>query len=187
MWEPIIAYRIFITEQTLRKYGAKINPKVGELIESMFDMQFKLNDQALKQQNFDLSKSVLKFLNSFIPVYGKNTPKSVLQYDLSKICSDQINLKQTQRRENQEPEIILPHVIKIWRNLYEIQNQRNDMIDAHPGIHIKLMDQFNEVADYCYETISKCSSIDSSTEQAIFELTGCMDECKQSITFLLCF
>lgn len=181
MWEPIIAYRIFITEQVLQKYDANIDPNVSQLIESMFDMQFKLNDLALKQQNFELSKSVLGFLNSFIPSYGKGAQKSVLQYELAKICSDQINLKQKQGEENQDPRIILPHLIEIWTNLHEIQKQQNKMIKTYPDIHVKLMDQLNEVTDYCHETVLKCSSIDSSTEQFIFELTGCMDECEQLI------
>lgn len=180
MWETIIAYRIFITEQALKKYGAKSDSTVSQLVESMFDMQFKLNDHALKQQNLELSKSVLKFVHSFRSVYGEDTQRSVIQYELAKICTDQIDLEKM--REKQQPEAILPNLVQIWGKLHEIQKQHSGMLQNHPDICIKLVNQFNEVTDICHETVLKCSSIDSSTEQAIFELTGCMDECRHTIS-----
>lgn len=175
MWEAIITYRIFITEQALRKRSGKSDSVVGDLIESMFDMQFKLNELALKQQNFELSNSVLKRLDSFKSFYGENTQKSNLHYDLAKICFDRINVRQEQ---NQSPDVILPDLLRIWADLQGIQKRHAATLNTHPDIQIKLMDQLNEVTNHCRETVSKCSSVDTATEQVIFELTGCMDECE---------
>lgn len=180
MWESLISYRIFVTEHALVKFNPKSHPIVDRLIESMFDMQFKLNEIAIQQQNIELSNSVLGRLDSFRRIYGKSTVKSVLQYDLARIRRDRIKcMKQT----NATPKTNFDSLIRIWMDLHQFQRNHSTELNANPNIHIKLFEQFNELmTDHSQDLISNCKTTDPSTRQQLIELTASVGYCKYSIT-----
>lgn len=174
MWESLISYRIFITEHALEKFNPKDHPIVDRLIESMFDMQFKLNEIAIQQQNVELSNSVVGRLDSFRRIYGKSTLKSVLQYELTRIRRDRIKcMKQTNANTH------FDSLLRIWMDLQQFQRNHSTELDANPNIHIKLFEQFNELmTNHSQDLISNCKSVDPSTRQQLIELTACVGYCK---------
>lgn len=173
-WESLISYRIFITEHALDKFSSKTDPILVRLIESMFDMQFKLNEIAIEQHNIELSDSVLGRLNSFRHAYGNSTSKSVLQYELATIRRDQMKCIKC---ADANPETALQHLFEAWASLRQFQNCNDAVFDANPDIKLKVLDLFNEMTDHSREITSKCTTIDASMKQKIVELTDCVDGC----------
>lgn len=183
MWEALVAYRIFVTEQALEKFQPKTAPIVDRLIESMFDMQFKLNEIAVQQQNIELSNIVLRRLDSFRNVYGRNTPKSVVQYELATVKQQQI---MWMNEKNLDPNIALTNLLDIWSNLRQLHYGRRNILDTNPDIQIKIMEQFNQITDNTNDIISKCKTIDQTEKLKIAEFTGSchFDDCKWISTTL---
>lgn len=177
MWEALISYRIFITEHALGKFSQQNTPIVDRLIESLFDMQFELNDMAVKQQNIGLSKTVLGRLNSFRLAYGRNTPQSVIRYELANIRQKQIEwigLKQTNQTDS---EVILEQFLDIWNELQSFREKNSTILKVNPDIEIKVFHQINDVVQHSNEILLETDLVDSTTQGKISELTGCMDEC----------
>lgn len=181
MWEALISYRIFVTEHVLEKFHPNTAPIVDRLIESMFDMQFKLNEIAVQQQNIELSNTVLRRLDHFRTVYGRNTLKSVVQYELAVVKQNQIKWT---LQKNSDPKVAFMDLVNVWRELRELQDGRRNILDTNPDIRMKVLDQFNEITHHANKIVSKCDTIDDAMKQKIAELTGAWDDCKFYIFML---
>lgn len=169
MWEALISYRLFVTEQALKKFPHKTAPIYGRLIESMFDMQLKLNEIAVQQQNIELSNTLLRRLDSFQDVYGRNNLKSVVQFELATVKKNQI---QWMNEKKPKPKLAFENLTNIWSNLRELQDNRRNTLDINPDIHIKVLEQLNEITDQANQIASKCDTIDDNIKQKIAKLTG---------------
>lgn len=175
MWEALVSSRIFVSEHAIAKFEPKTAPIVGRLIESMFFMQFKLNEMAVQQQNIELSKIVLQRLNTFRDNYGHNTVKSVVQFELASIRQDQINWMNAKIKDRK---IALQGLLDIWTNLRRIQDGRRNILDTNPQIQLKVFEQFIEIADLSNRIVSKSVTLDETLAKKIGELTSCWDDCK---------
>lgn len=174
MWEALVSSRIFVSEHALMKFEPKTSPIVDRLVESMFAMQFKLNDVAVQQQNIELSKILLQRLNTFRGIYGHNTNSNV-QYELANIRQDQIKWTNQNKTDRTAA---LQSLLDIWTNLRRIQDGRRTILDSHPQLQLKVYEQFNEIADLSNWIVAKCATIDETTAKKIGELTSCWDDCK---------
>lgn len=180
MWEALISYRIFIAEHTLAKFNHRDSQTIDRIIERMFDMQFQLNEMAVKQQNFGLSKTIMGRLNSFKRVYGENTPKSVILYELSEIRQKQIQCIEAQRQQADDKysEHVLESILEIWTQLHNFRDKNSIILDSNPDVEIKVLHQLNEVVAQSNDIVSHSDIVFcSSTQEKICDLTGCMDEC----------
>lgn len=175
MWEALISYRIFITQHALEKFQPQDAPIVGRLVESMFDMQFKLNEIAVQQQNIELSKTLLRRLDGFRQTYGRNTLKSVVQYELAKVKLEQIEWNSQNKLD---PKAAFGDLVQIWANLRSLRDGRRNILDENPDIRFKVLEQFNEITDQASEIVLKCDVIDDAMKQKVAELTGAWDDCK---------
>lgn len=181
MWEALISYRLFVTEQTLEKFPHKTAPIYGRLTESMFDMQLKLNEIAVQQQNTGLSNTVLRRLDSFQKVYGRNNLKSVVQFELATVKQKQI-LWMNEKKPN--PQLAFGNLTNIWLNLQELQDNRRNTLDINPDIQIKVLEQLNEITDQANKIVLKCDTIDDNIKQKIAKLTGGHCKCFKSIVIV---
>lgn len=173
MWEALVSYRIFVSEHALEKFTLNAAPIKDRLIEGLFDMQFKLNEIALQQQNIELSNSVLGRLNSFRQTYGQNTSKSSLQYELASFRQKQIKYM---NEKHTDPATTFGHLLEIWTKLKQFVDCNRVILDENPDIKLMIADQFNELTSHSHEIVSKCTSIDSSAKQTIMQLTGAWDD-----------
>lgn len=179
MWETLVSYRILVTEHAMEKFEEKTAPVVDRLIESMFEMQFKLYDIAGKQQNYDLSDIVLQRLNSFRNVYGRNmaqkSERNTVQFELATVRQEQ-NMWMTKRKD---PKVAFDNLVKIWTNLSGVQNGRRNVLDTNPDLRLRTLDQLNEIADQASKIVSKHgTTIDDATKRKVAELTGNWNDCK---------
>lgn len=175
MWQALVSSRIFVSEQALMKFEPKTAPIIDRLIESMFSMQFKLNEVAVQQQNIELSKIVLQRLNTFRGIYSQNTVKGDIQYELASIRQDHIkwmNQKKTDRKA------ALQGLLEIWEKLRRIHVGRRNILETNPQIQLKVYEQLNEIANLSNEIVSKCGTIDEAVAKQIGELTSSWDDCK---------
>lgn len=175
MWESLVSYRILVTDQAMEKFDEKTAPIVDRLIESMFEMQFKLYEIAGQQQNYDLSGIVLQRLNSFRNVYGRKSERNRVQFELATVKQEQ-NKWMTKPKD---PKVAFNNLVKIWTNLAGIQNGRRNALDTNPDLRLKTLDQLNVIADQAIKIVSKYgTTIDDTTKQKVAELTGTWDSCK---------
>lgn len=181
MWEALVSYRIFISEHSLTKFNQRNTRVVNRLVECMFGMQFELNEMAIEQQNIGLAKTVMGRLNSFRRIYGENTKRNVVQYELSDIRQKHIECYASQEQMSQvDYERRLGQFLDIWTQLHAFQSRNDAMLNADPDIKIKMLHQLHEVFVHSNDVLSQCDSenISSFAQEKISELTGCMDECK---------
>ncbi|XP_031631692.1 DNA-dependent protein kinase catalytic subunit-like [Contarinia nasturtii] len=172
LWDALISYRIFVTEQALEKFQPKTAPIVSRLTDSMFDMQFKLNEIAMQQQNTELSNTVLCRLDTFSKKYEQNTGKSIVQNELAKVRHQHLewmNLNGFNLNGG------LENLVKIWKNLRNLYDFQRDTLDANPDIRIKLLDQFNEITGNASKLISEGGAVSEPVKKLIAELTESSD------------
>lgn len=179
MWEALVSYRILVTEHAMEKFVEKTAPIVDRLIESMFEMQFKLYEIAGQQQNCDLSGIVLQRMNSFRNMYGQNmaqkSERNTVQFELATVRQEQNKWMMKPK----DPKMAFDNLVKIWTNVSDVQNCRRNVLDTNPDLRLKTLDQLNEIADQANKIVSKRGTvIDDATKQKVAELTGTWDDCK---------
>lgn len=163
MWESLISYRIFITEHALEKFNSKQHPIVERIKESMFEMQFKLNDLALQQKNLELSNSMLGRLNSFRREYGNGSIRNMLKYELATLECDRIKCM----KENGFDDFI-----RTWTKFHQFHTKHEIELKTNLDIYVKLFESFNNMMkDLSQEIVSKFETFEPALKQTIFELT----------------
>lgn len=181
LWEALISYRIFVTEQALDKFPSKNAPIVGRLVESMFDMQFKLNEIAVQQQNTELSNTVLCRLGTFSQKYGQNTVKSIVQKELAMIQHQHIewmlnivnqNRSDSDEMENMNSNEHFKYLIHIWTQLRNLHDSQRVTLDANPNIRIKIFEQFNQITKNANDLLSKGEPVSEDAKEMVSQLAG---------------
>lgn len=173
MWDSLIAYRNFVSSKAKERITQTDDDMQAKLNKSLFNMNFKLIDIATQQNNIDLCKTILKRTEKLIPATTRQGTQLVLHEVTKQKCS---HLKYRNRMCNQNVNETFNKITQIWRKSTELREKYQYFLQANADIEIKLLMHLGDVAEHCFEIVSKTarSQLDDSAIQTISEqiLTG---------------
>lgn len=167
MWDSLISYRRFICALT----ASAIDPNDTEssllakkLTESVFDMYFKLLDIALKQNNLELSNTIM------------SQTKRHIRNDLVDKRSAQWNIANCKflqlKGQNLLPIESVEMILTAWDHINDTIVKYNNILEINPDIYISALERIPEISENLFDLLPKVLHLDEEIKRKIFECTG---------------
>lgn len=165
IWESLVAFRKFISKKPLRNPDSHSDLLTIRLTKSVFDMQLKLTDIALRQNNVALAKRTMKQLQRCV----QNDSNDVRSAHWNVLKAKCLLLESQQATMDTRQSLKL--LVHAYQQNFTTMTEQNALLDVNPKIHINVMEQFAEINESLLDRIGKCGTIDDNVQQQIIDLT----------------
>lgn len=171
-WEALIAYRTFITSKMMARCTSQDNNLNSQLLDSVFDMHFKLNDVAIQQNNMDLSNTVLRRVKALLSVHDIDSAKFKVQSDVAGVKLAYISTVRGAGNAAHTVNRLIDH----WDKLCTTQAQHKEVLGTHPNINLKINIQIGDILMKIVE--SNVDAMNDALKEKIIGLTGKYGNCE---------
>lgn len=178
MWDSLICYRRFIcalVAKSIDRNDSISTIATNKLTESVFDMHFKLVDIALKQNNIELSNTIIRQIKG--QILENSFDKRSAQLNIAN--GKYLQLRSQQRNLN-KPES-LSMLLDAWHQIDQAIAKHQTILEINPDIHINALEHLTDIAGLAFDNISKLTNIDAELSQRIIDCTEPSDKRKSFV------